>query len=76
MRIVEVGDPVLRARTGAGVGRRAGIAEIQELIDRLIVTRREAGGAGLAAPQVGVPRRVAIVRSTSTRGTRTSRSCR
>lgn len=35
--------------------------EIQELIDRMFVTLRDARGLGLAAPQVGVSRRVIVV---------------
>lgn len=35
--------------------------EVVELIDRMFVTLREARGLGLAAPQVGVSRRVIVV---------------
>lgn len=35
-------------------------AEIQRLIDAMVVTMREANGIGLAAPQVGVGKRVII----------------
>ncbi len=34
---------------------------IQRLIDDMIETMRDAGGAGLAAPQVGVPLRVIVI---------------
>jgi peptide deformylase len=34
---------------------------VQRLIDDLIETRREAGGAGLAAPQIAVSKRIAVV---------------
>lgn len=36
-------------------------AELQRLIDNMIETLREANGAGLAAPQVGRPLRLAII---------------
>jgi len=36
-------------------------AELQKLIDSMIETLREANGAGLAAPQVGRPLRLAII---------------
>ncbi len=36
-------------------------AELQQLIDNMIETLREANGAGLAAPQVGRPLRLAII---------------
>ena len=34
--------------------------ELQRLVDEMIETMREAGGVGLAAPQVGVPLRVFV----------------
>jgi len=57
--IVTVGDPVLRERA-AEVSPEE-LPSLQELIDDLIETRRAAGGAGLAAPQVGVSKRIAVV---------------
>jgi len=51
MRILQVGDPVLRERA-----REVSVDELPELqglIDDMIATMREAGGAGLAATQVG-----------------------
>jgi peptide deformylase len=59
--IRELGDPVLReiARPVGPVMLAA--AETQELIDSMIETMRAADGAGLAAPQVGVPLRIAVV---------------
>ena len=53
-----LGDPVLRRKAG----RVAKIdASIQRLIDDMIDTMRAAGGAGLAAPQVGRPLRVIVI---------------
>jgi peptide deformylase len=61
MKITTIGDPVLR-EPAAEVGLDELLApETQQLIDALIDTRREAGGAGLAAPQVGVSKRIAVV---------------
>lgn len=58
--VVEIGDPVLRERSREiGPGEIAGAA-VQALIDDLVETMRAAGGAGLAANQVGVPLRVAV----------------
>jgi peptide deformylase len=59
--ITVVGDPVLR--TPAAPLSRAELADpdTQRLIDDLIETKRAANGAGLAANQVGDPRRIAIV---------------
>ena len=61
MRITTVGDPVLRERATEVTPEELRSPEIQRLIDELIETRREAGGAGLAAPQVSVSKRIAVV---------------
>ncbi len=61
MRITTVGDPVLRQRADEVSPEELGSPEIQRLIDELIEIRRTAGGAGLAAPQVSVPKRIAVV---------------
>jgi peptide deformylase len=61
MRITTVGDPVLRERAAEVSPEQLSTAETQQLIDALIATRRDAAGAGLAAPQVGVPVRIAVV---------------
>jgi peptide deformylase len=58
--IVEVGDPVLRERAREVTAEELGSPEIQRLIDEMIETKRAAHGAGLAAPQVGEPVRIAI----------------
>lgn len=61
MRIATIGDPVLR-EPAAEVGiDELRTPEVQRLIDELIEMRREGGGAGLAAPQVGVSKRIAVV---------------
>ena len=61
MRITTVGDPVLRRRADEVVPDELRSPEIQRLIDDLIETRRAARGAGLAAPQVSVSKRIAVV---------------
>jgi peptide deformylase len=61
MRITTVGDPVLRERAPELSLDELRSPEVQQLIDSLIDTRRAAGGAGLAAPQVGVSKRIAVV---------------
>ncbi len=61
MRITTVGDPVLRERAPEMSLDELRSPEMQQLIDSLIETRRDAGGAGLAAPQVGVSKRIAVV---------------
>ncbi|MBI4498322.1 MAG: peptide deformylase [Chloroflexi bacterium] len=57
--IIVVGDPILRKRT-----RRVPTVHdttVQRLIDDMIETMRTAHGVGLAAPQVGVSLRLAVV---------------
>src|SRR5215207_9523381 len=56
--IVVVGHPVLRqkAKRVTQVDRA-----IQRLIDDMIETMRAAPGVGLAAPQVGIPLRIAVI---------------
>jgi peptide deformylase len=61
MKIITVGDPVLRDRAPEMSLDELRSPQVQELIDGLIDTRRGAGGAGLAAPQVGVSKRIAVV---------------
>jgi peptide deformylase len=61
MKITTVGDPVLRERARDVAVEELGSDEVQEVIDGLIEMRRTAGGAGLAAPQVGVSLRIAVV---------------
>jgi peptide deformylase len=61
LEIREMGDPVLReAAREVGAEKLAG-EEVQQLIDDMIETMRAANGAGLAAPQVGVPLRIAVI---------------
>ena len=59
--IVTVGDPVLRKRAREITPTDLRSPEVQRLIDDLIATMRAAGGAGLAANQVGELLRVAVV---------------
>jgi len=60
LEILEVGHPVLRERARELSGAELASAEIQTLIDEMIETMRAAGGAGLAANQVGETVRVAV----------------
>ena len=58
LKIVKFGDPMLRkvARPVDEITPR-----IITLLDDMIETMRDAGGCGLAAPQVGVLRRIAVI---------------
>ena len=60
-KIVQVGEPVLRA-----VARELSIDEIQSLVTQRLIemmreTMRDAPGVGLAAPQVGLSIQVAVI---------------
>jgi peptide deformylase len=59
--IVAVGHPVLRQRTAEVDPAAIAGTEIQALIADLIDTMRHANGAGIAANQIGVPLRVAVI---------------
>jgi peptide deformylase len=59
--IVTVGHPVLRERTVDVDPADIASAEIQGLIADLVDTMRHANGAGIAANQIGVPLRVAVI---------------
>jgi peptide deformylase len=59
--IATVGDPVLRRRAREVTLEELRSPQLQELIDDLIATMRAAGGAGLAAAQVGELLRIAVV---------------
>jgi len=63
-RIREVGDPVLRERARDVLADELRTPAVQRLIDDMIETMRSAGGAGLAANQVGELLRIAVVEVT------------
>jgi peptide deformylase len=58
MRVLRYGAPVLQQKA-APVADFDG--ELRKLFDRMIVTMRAENGVGLAAPQVGVSRQVAVI---------------
>lgn len=59
--IATIGHPVLRQQARPLTLDELATPEVQGLIDDLIDTMRHANGAGLAAPQVHEPVRVAVV---------------
>jgi peptide deformylase len=59
--VVRIGDPVLRERAREIPEDQIRSPQVQRLIDDLIDTRHATHGAGLAAPQIGEPLRVAVV---------------
>ena len=61
LKIVQVGDPVLRAGTTEIDPSRIHAPELQGLIEMMRATMIDAPGVGLAAPQVGVPLRLTVI---------------
>ncbi len=61
LKIVQVGAPVLRSGTQPLTPDEVKSVEIQQLIAWMRETMREAPGVGLAAPQVGLPLRLAVI---------------
>jgi peptide deformylase len=59
--IRRIGDPVLRERARDIATADIAGSDVQQLVDDLIDTMRDAQGAGLAANQIGVPLRVAVM---------------
>jgi peptide deformylase len=61
LKIVQVGVPVLRSGTRPLTRTEIRDSEIQQLIEWMRETMREAPGVGLAAPQIGLPLRLAVI---------------
>jgi peptide deformylase len=59
--VVTVGDPVLRERAREITPEELRAPATQRLIDDMIETKRDWAGAGLAANQVGLPVRIAVI---------------
>lgn len=59
LKIIQENDPVLRKK--AEPVKDSNSAEIKELIADMIATMKKVNGIGLAAPQVGVSRRLFVV---------------
>jgi peptide deformylase len=59
--IVQLGDPVLRAGTREVTKAELATKKMRELIDAMRETMRKAPGVGLAAPQIGLPLRLAVI---------------
>lgn len=61
LEIVQAGDPVLRQRARPLTKEEITSPSIQQLIELMRDTMREAPGVGLAAPQIGVPLQLAVI---------------
>jgi peptide deformylase len=61
LKIVEVGDPVLRRAARALTTAEAKSPPVQGLIELMRETMRDAPGVGLAAPQIGESLQIAVI---------------
>lgn len=61
LKIVEVGDPVLRGRAASVDPAHLSTPSFVQLIELMRETMRDAPGVGLAAPQIGVPLQLAVI---------------
>jgi peptide deformylase len=61
LKIVQAGTPVLRRRTSELTPEQIRSSEIQDLLEFMRETMRDAPGVGLAAPQVGLGLRLAVI---------------
>ncbi len=61
LKIVQVGEPVLRQKAEKLSFKQLKSTDTQHLIDLMIATLRDRPGVGLAAPQVGESLQVIVV---------------
>jgi peptide deformylase len=61
LKVARIGHPVVRARAGPVPEAELGSQQLQGLIDDMIETMHEYDGVGLAAPQVHVGLRLAVI---------------
>lgn len=66
LKIVQAGDPVLRKKSRTLTKEEITSAQIQQLIDLMRNTMREAPGVGLAAPQIGQSIQLAVIEDRAT----------
>ncbi|HZM99297.1 MAG TPA: peptide deformylase [Pyrinomonadaceae bacterium] len=61
LKIVQAGDPILRKQSRALTREEISSPSIQQLIESMRDTMREAPGVGLAAPQIGESIQLAVI---------------
>jgi peptide deformylase len=66
LKIVQAGDPVLRKKSRPLTKDEVKSPQIQQLIDLMRNTMREAPGVGLAAPQIGQSIQLAVIEDRAT----------
>lgn len=58
LKVVTIGDPILREKA---ITVKNFNKNLSKLIDNMVETMVEYDGVGLAAPQVGIPKRVVVI---------------
>jgi peptide deformylase len=61
LKVYQTGQPILRAKAKPLNKKRLASKEIQDVIDFMIATLRDAPGVGIAAPQVGEPLQIIVI---------------
>jgi peptide deformylase len=61
LKVARIGHPVVRTVAAAVPEAMIGTADFQRLVDEMVVTMREYEGVGLAAPQIHVSWRLAVI---------------
>ena len=61
LKIARLGHPSIRAETALVSADELNTRPIQDLIDNMIETMRDADGVGIAAPQVHVSKRIVVI---------------
>ena len=61
LKIVQVGEPVLREQARPVLPEEIALPETKQLIEWMHQTMRDAPGVGLAAPQVGLPIQLTVI---------------
>src|SRR6185312_17007285 len=61
LKIVQAGDPVLRTPARPLTPQEIASTAVQQLIELMRETMRDAPGVGLAAPQIGLPLQLAVI---------------
>ena len=67
LKVTRLGHPVLRKPSEAIPKESIGSAELQRLIRDMIDTMHEEDGVGIAAPQVGVSKQLAVIEAQDNR---------
>ncbi|HTR34410.1 MAG TPA: peptide deformylase [Bryobacteraceae bacterium] len=65
LKIVQVGEPVLRQQARPLLAEEIALPVTQQLIEWMRDTMRDAPGVGLAAPQIGLPLQLAVIEDRS-----------